>query len=93
MGADRGPIEAPLPHLSPGSGTLADGHRTLPVLLADLAAAELCSITQRSIVGSANLNYRSLEDDGDFEACVFVEGETPNTNMSNKSNGDRTSIS
>jgi cardiolipin synthase A/B len=30
----------------------------------------------RSIVGSANLNYRSLEDDKDFEACVLVEGET-----------------
>jgi cardiolipin synthase len=27
------------------------------------------------IVGSANLNFRSLEDDKDFEACVLVESE------------------
>ena len=27
------------------------------------------------IVGSANLNYRSLEDDKDFEACVLIESE------------------
>jgi cardiolipin synthase len=27
------------------------------------------------IVGSANLNFRSLEDDKDFEACVLIESE------------------
>jgi cardiolipin synthase A/B len=27
------------------------------------------------IVGSANLNFRSLEDDKDFEACVLMESE------------------
>jgi cardiolipin synthase len=27
------------------------------------------------IVGSANLNFRSLEDDRDFEACVLIESE------------------
>jgi cardiolipin synthase A/B len=27
------------------------------------------------IVGSANLNFRSLEDDKDFEACVVIESE------------------
>jgi cardiolipin synthase len=29
---------------------------------------------KRALVGSANLNYRSLEDDKDFEANVLVEG-------------------
>ena len=28
-----------------------------------------------AIIGSANLNYRSMEDDKDFEACVLIEGE------------------
>jgi cardiolipin synthase A/B len=28
-----------------------------------------------AIVGSANLNFRSLEDDKDFEACVLIESE------------------
>lgn len=28
-----------------------------------------------SIVGSANLNFRSLEDDKDFELCILIEGE------------------
>ena len=27
------------------------------------------------IIGSANLNFRSLEDDKDFEACVLIESE------------------
>jgi phosphatidylserine/phosphatidylglycerophosphate/cardiolipin synthase-like enzyme len=27
------------------------------------------------IVGSANLNFRSLENDKDFEACVLIESE------------------
>ena len=31
--------------------------------------------TRWVIVGSANLNFRSLEDDKDFEACVLVESE------------------
>jgi cardiolipin synthase len=28
-----------------------------------------------AIIGSANLNFRSLEDDKDFEACVLVDSE------------------
>lgn len=28
-----------------------------------------------ALVGSANLNYRSLEDDKDFECCVLCDGE------------------
>ena len=28
-----------------------------------------------TMVGSANLNFRSLEDDKDFEACVLIESE------------------
>jgi cardiolipin synthase A/B len=31
--------------------------------------------TRWVIVGSANLNFRSLEDDKDFEACVLIESE------------------
>ena len=27
------------------------------------------------IIGSANLNFRSLEDDKDFEACVLIDSE------------------
>ncbi|MEO7037179.1 MAG: phospholipase D-like domain-containing protein [Polyangiaceae bacterium] len=36
---------------------------------------KLCTFDERrALVGSANLNFRSLEDDKDFEACVLVEG-------------------
>jgi phosphatidylserine/phosphatidylglycerophosphate/cardiolipin synthase-like enzyme len=33
------------------------------------------------IVGSANLNFRSLEDDKDFEACVLIDSEELARNM------------
>ncbi|MEO8900719.1 MAG: phosphatidylserine/phosphatidylglycerophosphate/cardiolipin synthase family protein [Polyangiaceae bacterium] len=37
---------------------------------------KLCTFDgRRALVGSANLNFRSLEDDKDFEACVLVEGQ------------------
>ncbi len=36
---------------------------------------KVCTFDERwALVGSANLNFRSLEDDKDFEACVLVEG-------------------
>jgi cardiolipin synthase len=36
---------------------------------------KLCTFDERfAIVGSANMNFRSLEDDKDFECCVLVEG-------------------
>jgi len=28
-----------------------------------------------TIVGSANLNFRSMEDDKDFEACVLIDSD------------------
>lgn len=40
---------------------LVDGHRILPILLED--------------DGSTNLNYRSLENDMDFELVVLVDDE------------------
>ena len=37
---------------------------------------KLATFDRRSvIIGSANSNFRSLEDDKDFEACVLIESE------------------